>query len=124
MAGGYATKAIIPILPRDQNTVSMGNGTFGSSDSVPNGQTRAVRCLGETEDESIKVMSERHSLLQKTQSSNKDRKLPPFYYLISSPRILADIGAILITYILLASFDSDLALFVKQTFRWKLQERV
>ena len=107
-----------PIFPRDQHAVVIGNGTFGSSDSVSNGHTRAVRSMSKTEDENVKIASEQHSLLQKPSLSDRNQNLPPIYHLISSPRILADIGAVLITYILLASFDSDLALFVKQTFRW------
>lgn len=103
---------------RDQNTVSIDNGTFDSSDSVHNGHTRAVRSISRTEDECAKFTSEEHSLLPKSIPLDGKQNLPPLYHLISSPRILADIGAVLITYILLASFDSDLALFVKQTFRW------
>lgn len=44
--------------------------------------------------------------------------MPPIYHLIKSPRILADIYAVFIAYVLLAGFDGDLALFVKQTFKW------
>lgn len=106
------------ILPRDQNAVYISNGTFGSPKSIPNGHTRAVRSMSKPEDENVKIASEQHSLLQKPVCSDRNQNLPPLYHLISSPRILADIGAVLITYILLASFDSDLALFVKQMFRW------
>ena len=107
-----------PTFPRNQNVVSTGNGTFGSSDSGPDGYSRPVRSRSDVDDENTNFTSERHSLLQKPIPFDRGRKLPPLYHLIRSPRILADVGAVLITYILLASFDSDLALFVKQTFQW------
>lgn len=107
-----------PDFPYDQSTLTPGNGTFGSSKFVHRMQTGAVRAVHDVEDENAKLMSEQHGLLQKAPPSDQDRKFPPLYHLISCPRILADIGAVLITYILLASFDSDLALFVKETFGW------
>ena len=106
-----------PILPPDESTVLKGNGTFGSSDARLSSHIGAARSIA-GEDETAKFMSEQDSLLQKTPPPDQHGKLPPLYHLIRSPRILADVGAVLITYILLASFDSDLALFVKQTFGW------
>ncbi|KAI9807066.1 MAG: hypothetical protein M1825_005783 [Sarcosagium campestre] len=57
-------------------------------------------------------------LLSKSRSPSTYSKIPPIFRLVKSPRILADIYAVFVTYALLTCFDSDLSLFVKKIFGW------
>ncbi|KAJ8059907.1 hypothetical protein OCU04_011530 [Sclerotinia nivalis] len=65
---------------------------------------------------------ESSALLPKTiQNSNQDSKawtLPPVVTLLGSPRVGAAIYGIFVNVSILATFDSVLALFVKETFHW------
>jgi MFS family permease len=97
-----------------------GIGTFNSSDTstrVGEGAGSSQEDDGRSEDG--RLDDEEQPLLQNKPLTSKRGKMPPIYHLIKSPRIIANIYAVFISYVLLASFDSDLALFVKETFKWE-----
>ncbi|KAF2820230.1 MFS general substrate transporter [Ophiobolus disseminans] len=49
----------------------------------------------------------------------RDRKqMPAFIRLLTVPRALANVFAVLVSYILLAAFDAGLAVFLKDRFQW------
>ncbi|KAL8917555.1 MAG: hypothetical protein Q9172_005795 [Xanthocarpia lactea] len=102
--------------PVGHGTNRFSNGTFGNPEPFLGVEPEADG----SQDDSSQPASERDSLLQKSKgSSGKKRKIPPIFHLIREPRILADTYAVFVTYVLLASFDSDLGLFVKRLFGWE-----
>ena len=97
------------------------NGTSGSIDRTPRSDEEAGTTHGERispEAGDSKPDDELRSLLPKIRQREKPWTMPPIWHLVGSPRILADVYAVFITYVLLAGFDSDLASFVKETFKW------
>lgn len=97
------------------DTSQISNEAFCNIEPFPDVEPGTAR----PENDSSQPVSEHDSLLQKAgTSSGKKKGIPPIFHLIKEPRILADIYAVFVTYALLASFDSDLGLFVKNLFGW------
>ena len=97
------------------------NGTSGSIDRTLRSDEEAGYTHEETtipEAGDSEPNDELRSLLPKIRHREKPWTMPPIWHLMRSPRILADVYAVFITYVLLAGFDSDLASFVKETFKW------
>ena len=52
------------------------------------------------------------------QPQRKERTTPVFLRLLVTPRALADMYAVLVSYTVLSAFDAGLAVFVKDRFQW------
>jgi len=115
--GGAVMQKKVPDVqhPFRYGTSQINNEAFGNAEPFPDVEPGAAGA----ENDSSQPASEHDSLLQiPGTSSGKKKRIPPIFHLIKEPRILADIYAVFVTYALLASFDSDLGLFVKNLFGW------
>ncbi|QSZ31686.1 hypothetical protein DSL72_001253 [Monilinia vaccinii-corymbosi] len=115
------------------STTGDGNGSFNTSPAEYEGQSSTSTSTNSWSGSSnaanptppgfgIPNYDESSALLpKKTRCSNRNPKawgLPPVITLLGSPRVLAAIYGIFVNVSILATFDSVLALFVKETFHW------
>lgn len=115
--GGAVTQKKVPHVqhPVKYGTTQISNEAFGNAEPFLDVEPGAAG----PENDSSQPASEHDSVLQKLgTNSGKKNRIPPIFHLIKEPRIFADVYAVFVTYTLLASFDSDLGLFVKNLFGW------
>lgn len=103
----------LPTEHEGQSSTSEGSNSWSESSNTANSTPPGF---------GIPNYDESSALLPKrTTNGNQNSKswgLPPVITLLGSPRVVAAIYGIFVNVSILATFDSVLALFVKETFHW------